>query len=93
VSSETRNAAMNCDRNTAQAWELFTVVDAGNGKIALKGNNGSYISSENGSRTMTCNRTAALEWGQFTVSNSNVSKTTLIKEVQIYPNPNKGIFT
>jgi len=29
-------------------WERFTVVDAGGGKIDLKGVNGRYIFSENG---------------------------------------------
>jgi len=131
---------MNCNRNSAQAWERFTLVNAGNGKIALKGsngryvssengssngitcnrtaigaweaftwgntngkvtlkgNNGRYISSENGGRTMTCNRTAVGAWEQFTVANTRaantrITKTQLLKEIQIYPNPNLGIFT
>jgi beta-glucanase (GH16 family) len=57
VSSENGTAAMRCNRTTAQAWEQFTVVDAGSGKIALRGMN-KYVSSENGTAAMTCNRTA-----------------------------------
>ena len=57
VSSENGTAPMRCNRTTAQAWEQFTVVDAGGGKIALRGMN-KYVSSENGTSAMTCNRTS-----------------------------------
>jgi glucosylceramidase len=64
VSSENGTAAMNCNRPTASAWEQFTVVDAGAGKIALKGM-GKYVSSENGTQAITCNRTAIGDWEKF----------------------------
>ncbi|MCG8701371.1 MAG: trypsin-like peptidase domain-containing protein, partial [Bacteroidales bacterium] len=35
VSSENGKKAMNCNRTSVAKWEKFTVVDAGNGKIAL----------------------------------------------------------
>src|SRR5262249_45747645 len=62
---------MNCDRNTADIWEKFLVVDAGNGNIALKGyyNNAAankYVSSENGTGAMNCNRDALGPWETFT---------------------------
>ena len=47
VSGENGTQAMNCNRPTPQAWETFTVVDAGGGKIALR-SQGKYVSSENG---------------------------------------------
>jgi glucosylceramidase len=64
VSSENGTAAMNCNRPTASAWEQFTVVDAGAGKIALQGM-GKYVSSENGTQPITCSRTTVGDWEKF----------------------------
>ncbi|GGB17469.1 family 16 glycosylhydrolase [Puia dinghuensis] len=65
VSSNNGSGPITCDRTVAQGWEQFTVVDAGNGKIALRGNNGNYVSSENGTQAMTCNRTTFQAWEEF----------------------------
>jgi GH35 family endo-1,4-beta-xylanase len=68
VSSENgAQSGITCNRTAAGAWERFTVVSAGNGKVALKGTNGRYISSENGTQAMRCDRTAigtneAFDW-------------------------------
>ena len=71
VSGENGTTAMNCNRTTAQAWEQFTVVDAGGGKVALR-SQGKYVSSENGVSAITCNRTTIGAWEQFTwVSNAD----------------------
>jgi len=71
VSGEDGTQAMTCTRTTAQAWEQFLVVDAGNGKIALQSMN-QYVSSENGVNPITCNRTTIGGWEQFNwVSNSD----------------------
>jgi GH18 family chitinase len=64
VSSENGTQAMTCTRTTAQAWEQFTVVDAGGGKIALQ-SQGKYVSSENGTQPITCNRTTIGDWEKF----------------------------
>jgi beta-glucanase (GH16 family) len=64
VSSENGTAPMWCNRSTAQAWEQFTVVDAGGGKVALRSMN-KYVSSENGTAAITCNRTAIGDWEKF----------------------------
>jgi len=66
VSSNNGASAITCDRTVAQGWEQWTVVDAGNGKIALRGNNGDYMSSENGTQAMTCNRTTFQAWETIT---------------------------
>jgi beta-glucanase (GH16 family) len=66
VSSNNGTGAITCDRTVAQGWEQWTVVDAGNGKIALRGNNNDYMSSENGTQAMTCNRTTFQAWEEFT---------------------------
>lgn len=67
VSGENGTQAMNDNRPTAQAWEQFLVVDAGNGKIALE-SMGRYVSSQNGTQPITCNSTAigtneSFNWG------------------------------
>jgi GH35 family endo-1,4-beta-xylanase len=57
VSSENgAQTGMNCNRGAVGAWERFTVVNAGNGKVALKGTNGKFVSSENGTQAMRCDR-------------------------------------
>ena len=69
VSSEDGTQAMNCNRPTAQAWEQFLVVDAGNGKVALQ-SVGQYVSSENGTKAITCNRPTFGGWETFTWINN-----------------------
>jgi len=69
VSGEDGQQAMNCNRATAQAWEQFLVVDAGNGKVALQ-SMGQYVSSENGVNPITCNRPAFDAWEEFTWVNN-----------------------
>lgn len=65
VTSNNADSAMACNRATAQAWETFTVGDAGNGLITLKGSNGLYVTSNNGDSAMACNRSTASAWEQF----------------------------
>ncbi|PUZ29575.1 glucan endo-1,6-beta-glucosidase [Chitinophaga parva] len=76
VSSENGTQPMNCNRATAQGWEQFVVVDAGNGKIALS-NGGKYVSSENGTQAITCNRTTIGDWESFTWGTTPDGKITL----------------
>jgi hypothetical protein len=58
ISSENGAASgITCNRATVGAWERFTVVAQANGKVALKGTNGRYVSSENGVQAMRCDRT------------------------------------
>ncbi|AYL99570.1 glycosyl hydrolase family protein [Mucilaginibacter celer] len=64
VSGENGTQAMTCTRATAQAWEQFTIVDAGGGKVALQ-SMGKYVSSENGTQAITCNRTTIGDWEKF----------------------------
>lgn len=64
VSSENGEQPMWCNRPTAQAWEHFTVVDAGGGKVALRSMN-KYLSSENGERPITCDRATIQDWEKF----------------------------
>ena len=64
VCSENGTMPMWCNRTTASGWETFTVVDAGGGKIALRGMN-KYVSSENGLNPITCSRTTIGDWEKF----------------------------
>ncbi|MCG8701446.1 MAG: carbohydrate-binding protein, partial [Bacteroidales bacterium] len=63
VCSENGLSAMMCDRTAAGAWEKFTVVDAGGGKIALKGNNGKYVSDAS---PVWCNLATITNAAKFT---------------------------
>jgi len=76
VSGENGTQAMNCNRPTAQAWETFTVVDAGGGKIALR-SQGKYVSSENGTQAITCNRATFSDWEKFDWITTADGKVTL----------------
>jgi hypothetical protein len=64
VSSENGGQPMQCNRAGAGGWEQFTVVNAGNGKVALM-SQGKYVSSEGGNQAITCNRTGIGPWEQF----------------------------
>ncbi|MCG8699531.1 MAG: T9SS type A sorting domain-containing protein [Bacteroidales bacterium] len=75
VSSENGNNAMNCNRASVGAWEEFKVVDAGNGKIALQGNNGKYVN--NGS-PMWCNLNSITNAAKFTKVDAGGGKFALL---------------
>ncbi|MCG8700077.1 MAG: T9SS type A sorting domain-containing protein, partial [Bacteroidales bacterium] len=72
VSSENGKKAMNCNRTSVAKWEKFTVVDAGNGKIALKGSNGKYVNSGS---PMYCNSslTSATKFEWTTVRGGKIA--------------------
>jgi hypothetical protein len=55
---------MYCNVPNAQAWETFTVINLGNGKVALRSVD-KYVSSEGGTMPITCNRTSVGVWEQF----------------------------
>jgi len=65
VSSNDGGSPITCDRPSVQDWEKFLVVDAGGGRVALKGSNGKYVSCENGYSAMTCNRVSYDDWEKF----------------------------
>ena len=65
VSSENgSNNGMNCNRNSAGSWELFS-VELVDGEWSLCGNNKKFVSSENGNRSMRCNRNGVGAWEKF----------------------------
>lgn len=82
VSSENGRAPMRCNRNNVGTWEKFRVVDAGSGRIALRGfafgaANNRFISSENGNAPINCNRSALAGWERFTVRSTGNNQISL----------------
>ena len=65
VSSNNGSGPITADRSSVGGWEKFTVVNAGDHKIALKGSNNLYINSQNGTTSMTCNSTNIAGWEAF----------------------------
>ena len=65
VSSEGGFSAMTCSRLVIGEREMFTVEDAGGGRVALRGSNGLYVSSENGLVPMKCDRQTVQSWETF----------------------------
>jgi len=65
-----------CDGSAINTPTLFTVVDAGNGKIALRNNN-FYVSSENGLLPVTCYRPTIQDWEKFDWVLTTDGKVTL----------------
>lgn len=88
VSSENGTKAMMCNRTSVAAWEKFTIVDAGNGKIALKGNNGKYVS--NGS-PMWCNVSSITNAAKFTKVNVGGGKIALKGSNNKYVSSENGL--
>jgi endoglucanase len=64
LSGENGTQAVTCTRTTAGAWEQFAVIDAGNGKVALR-SQGKFVSSENGTQAITANRASFGWWESF----------------------------
>jgi endoglucanase len=56
---------MTCNSAALGTWEKFTVINAGDWKIALQGNNGKYVNNQNGNSAMTCNSSAIGGWEAF----------------------------
>ncbi len=65
VNSQDGGPAMTCTSGAASTWEKFTIVDAGDWKIALLGNNGKYVNSWNGNKAISCTSGAIGGWEAF----------------------------
>ena len=64
LSSSNGTSPMISNRTAALGWETFTIVNAGDGYVGLRGSNGKYVSHENGN-PMTCNRDRIGAWEKF----------------------------
>ena len=56
---------MTCTSSSLTDDKYFLIVDGGDGMIALKGNNGKYVSSNNGTSSMTCDKDEIGETEKF----------------------------
>jgi endoglucanase len=65
VTSNNGVGPMTANRTAIGGWEKFTIVNAGDSKIALKGNNNLFANSQNGTSAMTCNSTSIAGWESF----------------------------
>jgi endonuclease/exonuclease/phosphatase family metal-dependent hydrolase len=93
VTSNNGTSPIICDRPSVQAWEKFYVVDAGGGKIALRGSNGRYVSSENGVAAMTCTRQAYSDWEKFTWIAVSSNQLALLGNNGRYVSSENGLAT
>ena len=58
--------ALVANRNWAQQWETFGLVDMGNNKVALQAYNGQFVCAEGGGgQALIANRNWAHEWETF----------------------------
>jgi hypothetical protein len=58
--------ALVANRNCAQTWETFGLVDMGNNKVALQAYNGQYVCAEGGGgQALVANRNCAQTWETF----------------------------
>ncbi|MBI3883133.1 MAG: cellulase family glycosylhydrolase [Sphingobacteriales bacterium] len=70
MSSE-NNINIRTNKSAVGDNEKFTLIDAGDNKVALRSSNNTYISCENGTKAITSTRTAfsgweSFEWWEFT---------------------------
>lgn len=72
------NNKLFCNAVSPTAEGLFTVVDAGDGRLGLQPNNGKFISSENGSQDgMSSFRPGLGSWERFVMKNEGDGKISL----------------
>ncbi len=91
VSSEGNTNPMTCNRDNYDGWELFEVVDAGNGKVALLGSNNYYVNSQNGQNAMMCNTTAIGDWEKFSFIRLSESKVALFGNNERFVSSEDGL--
>jgi hypothetical protein len=61
-----RGGAVVANRNAIGAWEIFKLIDRGNGSVALQAANGQYLCAEgSGGGAVVANRNAIGAWETF----------------------------
>ena len=74
------NVQLIANRTTPQGWEMFTIVDAGGGLIALRASNGKYVSADTNIAAfapLVANRTTFSTWEKFTWTDVGTGQVTL----------------
>ncbi|MFT4166379.1 MAG: hypothetical protein QM650_14160 [Microlunatus sp.] len=64
VCGENGLAPVRCDRDVRDVWEIFTIIDLADGRVAFQCME-KYLCSENGLNPMNCNRTEIGAWETF----------------------------
>jgi hypothetical protein len=79
--SDAMQGSLKADREVVGPWETFQVVDLGNGRIALKADNGKYVCADRAlGNVLVANRDSVSDWETFVVkmlSNDQLSLQTL----------------
>jgi hypothetical protein len=66
------------NRNLAQAWETFGLVDMGNNKVALQADDGKFVCAEDGGgQGLVANRDWVHEWETFNLVDMGNNKVAL----------------
>ncbi len=74
------NVQLIANRTTPGGWEMFTVVDAGGGLIALRASNGLYVSADTNIAAyapLVANRPTFSTWEKFTWTDVGTGQVTL----------------
>ncbi len=74
------NTQLVANRPSPSGWEMFTVVDAGGGLIALRASNGMYVSADTNVAAyapLIANRTSIQGWEMYTWTDVGAGQATL----------------
>jgi len=66
-----------CNRNKVDKWEKFSVEDAGDGKVALRGGRGGKYCADDDVEGLVCNRNDLGPWERFSVEDAGNGKIAL----------------
>jgi len=66
-----------CNRNEVDKWEKFSVEDAGDGKVALRGGRGGKYCADDDVEGLVCNRNDLGPWERFSVEDAGNGKIAL----------------
>jgi hypothetical protein len=74
------NVQLVANRASASGWEMFTVVDAGGGLVAIRASNGKYVSADQNLASyapLVANRASFSTWEEFTWTDVGSGQVTL----------------
>lgn len=90
VSSNDGLGPMTCDSPSVGPNNRFVLEDAGDGRIALRGNNNLYVTSNNGRQPMACNQSEVDAWEQFSWVELSDGRVALRADHGQYASSNDG---
>ena len=81
---------MSCDSAQVGPDNIFVLEEAGYGRVALRGNNGRYVSSNNGVEAMTCDHTEVDACERFSWVELSDGRVALRADHGQYASSNNG---